>query len=400
MSDPKPFRPLSLDDLFNLDLPDPEWLVDGLVPLGASTLLDAREKAGKGLLTIDLCAAVSLGEPFLNRAVREGPAIYCAAEEHTRDVRARIAARIGAERSAPLYVLPLNGSTDDRLDLANPETMQRLSDMIAELRPVLVVLDTLRELHRHAEDSSDEMGPLLRPVRQLAHTFNVALVVNHHQNKGGGSRGSTAIRASFDQTLSFHRPDEKGDGGPSGTLFVEGRFGPRVNLPIRLGEGLHWEEAAPIPIVAEPDTRQRVLAWLNANDRDDGATASDIATGTEIALKTIQNMMTAFRKESSPPVIAAGRGQKNAALRYRVAAPPLPFECDRDHSQIVPPVPTLLRGPGGKEQSKPPPLIVPQTSRTNGSNGRVCVECGAGDGPGALYCERHGGGPGADRWPQ
>ena len=104
------FKPLSLDELFALDLPPLEYVVDGMLPLGHACLLTAREKAGKGLLAIDLCASVALGEPFLGRATMQGPAIYCAVEEHIRDMRDRIAARVGNHRDAPLSVLPLDGS--------------------------------------------------------------------------------------------------------------------------------------------------------------------------------------------------------------------------------------------------------------------------------------------------
>ena len=51
------------------------------------------------------------------------------------------------------------------------------------------------------------MAPLLKPLRQLAHHRNLALVVNHHQNRGGTFRGSTAIRAAFDQEWAFTRTD-------------------------------------------------------------------------------------------------------------------------------------------------------------------------------------------------
>ena len=404
MTEPAPFRPLALADLFALDLPEPEWVVEGVVPLGAATLLDAREKAGKGLLTIDLCACVALGEPFLDRAVKEGPAIYCAAEEHTRDVRERIAARIGAERAAPLYVLPLNGSTDDRLDLADPEGMQRLHDMLAAERPAVVVLDTLRELHHHAEDSSDDMGPLLRPLRWLAHTFNVALVVNHHQNKGGGSRGSTAIRAAFDQTLSFRRPEhEPDDGPPSGTLRVEGRYGPRFALPIRLGDGLRWEPAAPTLAPVEPDARGRVVAWVRDHDREGGHTAHEIAAALEIKPKTVQNVLSAIGKEAAAPLVpASGSGHKHGARGWRHVAPPLPLGTDPDAPPTIPPDACPLSGPGRKEQSAPPPLFVPDASRNNGNNaginGRGCLDCGCLDCGAPLpdgavyYCGRHGGG--------
>jgi hypothetical protein len=38
-----PFKPLSLDELFELALPEVEYLVDELLPFGSACLLSARE---------------------------------------------------------------------------------------------------------------------------------------------------------------------------------------------------------------------------------------------------------------------------------------------------------------------------------------------------------------------
>jgi hypothetical protein len=142
-------------------------------------------------------------------------------------VRARVAQRLGDRRDAPFYILPLDGSTGDRLQLDDPVGMQRLLGMVEELQPRVLVLDTLRELHPCREDVSDEMGPLLRPVRQLAHQTGTTIVVNHHQNRGGSFRGSTAIRAAFDLEWAFTRSadDDEADGLPRGMLKIEGRHG-------------------------------------------------------------------------------------------------------------------------------------------------------------------------------
>src|SRR5215207_2841531 len=127
MSDSKtsnPFQPLSPDSLFALELPKLEYAIDEHLPMGTACLLSGREKAGKGLMALDACASIAIGETFLGREVRQGGAIYCAAEEHIRDVRDRVADRIGDRRDVPLYILPLDGSTGDRLRLDDPESMQ------------------------------------------------------------------------------------------------------------------------------------------------------------------------------------------------------------------------------------------------------------------------------------
>ncbi len=343
---PSSFSPLSLEQLFALELPAVEYAVDEILPLGSAALLSAREKAGKGLLALDLCAAVSLGEPFLDRAVREGPAIYCAAEEHIRDVRQRIAARLGDRRDAPLYVLPLDGSSEDRLKLDDTATMQKLWNMVVALEPVVVVLDTLRELHDRQEDKSDEMGPLLRPVRQMAHQTNVAIIVNHHQNKAGAFRGSTAIRAAFDLEWAFNRTDPQDDQGPPrGVLRIEGRHGPRVVLNLRLGPGLRWELHEAVIAPPDPGAREQILAHLTAVNT--WQTASEIAEGSGIKLKTVQNVLAAMLKEIPRPIVAKGTGVKNDPRQYRTRSPH--FEgCGADGGEnLIPPDESPI---GGKDR--------------------------------------------------
>lgn len=314
-----PFRPLTISDLFAFEVPEIEYAVEGILPQGSACLLSGREKSGKGLITLDLCASIALGEPFLGCDVLQGPAIYCAAEEHVRDVRSRVEARIGDNRDAPLYVLPLDGSTGDRLRLDEPESMQRLWDMVAEMEPVVVVLDPFRELHECREDDADEMAPLLRPVRQLAHQTNTAVMVNHHQNRGGTFRGSTAIRAAFDLEWEFRRTDEDAarDGDPPrGRIKVEGRHGPRKIVHVRLGEGLRWETAEPSSTTQDPSTRDRILNHLVTCATY--LTAPEIAAAIGAADRTVQNLLAAMSRETMSPLDVQGPGTRNEPRRYGI----------------------------------------------------------------------------------
>lgn len=338
------FHPLSLNDLFALDLPELEFVVDEILPTDSAGLLSGREKSGKGLLALDLCACVALGEPFLDRAVKEGPAIYCAAEEHVRDVRLRVSQRIGARRDAPLYILPLDGSTPDRLQLEDPASMQRLWSMVEEISPRLIVLDTLRELHSSQEDKSDEMGPLLRPVRQLAHQLGTTVIVNHHQNKQGGYRGSTAIRAAFDLEWAFSRLDDEDlAGDPRGTLKVEGRHGPRSIIRVKLGESLHWDLDGATITGRDIGGRERILAHL---DRVNVAqTADEITAGIGLKRKTVQNLLAEMQKEAPLPFSVSGKGTKNDPRRFRTLSPR--FDGFANDDEMIPPDPPTHRGGAG-----------------------------------------------------
>lgn len=311
-------HPLTLDELFALELPPVTYVVDDVLPAGSLTLLAAREKSGKSLQQVDLCCSVALGEPFLDRAVRQGPALYVPAEENLRDVRARISARLDERRDGPLYTLPVNGFTEDRLRLDDLESLQALHDVIKDCQPAVVCLDPFRELHGLAENDADAMGPLLRPLRQIAHETNTALVLAHHMSRHGQARGSTAIRASVDQEWAFTRTDEVADSadaaGAVGRLVIEGRFGPRQVIGIRLEDGLRWKPAN--LVIAEPTAalRDRIIAHLEIVD--DWVDVDDLAEGLEVAKKTIQNTISKMLREQPLPIAVTGTGKSNEPRRF------------------------------------------------------------------------------------
>jgi hypothetical protein len=104
-----------------------------------------------------------LEEPYLGRAVLGGPVIYLALEESTRTLRDRIRLRLNGRWDVPLYVVPLDGSTEESFSLEDPSSITALINLIQKVQPVAIFLDTLREAHSGREDSSDDMTPLLRP---------------------------------------------------------------------------------------------------------------------------------------------------------------------------------------------------------------------------------------------
>ena len=345
------FRPLSIAELEALQLPEREDVVDGgMLVAGSVTLLSAREKSGKTLICTDLACCVASEQPFLDRAVRSGPVIFIALEENVREVRQRILDRLGTQRDVPLWVLPANGFSEDVFRIDHPASMGMVVNMVREFAPSVVIIDTMREAHRLRENESDDMGPLMRPLRQVAHETNCAVVLLHHLNKTGGSRGSTAIAAGVDQLWSFQRTDAEQDGDtpPVGRLTVEGRFGPRQVIGIRLGDGLRWQVDNAITLT-DQTMRGRILATLGQHVA--GLTAPEIASALDARLKTIQNELSRILQETPAPVIASGTGTRGSPRRYVSVTPEL-FPNDsgndgNDDIQMVPKFPRVGVGNDG-----------------------------------------------------
>jgi hypothetical protein len=237
-------------------------------------------------------------------------------------------------------VLPVNGFTDDVLRLDDPGSMERLYATIVKHEPVVVVLDPMRELHGLREDVADDMGPLLRPLRQLAHQTNTAVVLNHHMNRQGSARGSTAIRAAVDQEWAFRRTDGQEDTdsgatkeeGARGVIVIEGRYGPRHTIALRLGAGLRWEVADPLLVAPGASSASgRVLAFLRS--AADWAGADDIAIASGYPKKTVQNAIAELLRRRPSPIEVRGSGRKNDPRQFRIIDPPL---CGPDSGESRP----------------------------------------------------------------
>lgn len=338
----EPYICYTVDELRTLDFPEPQWLVEGMLPTGALVLLVGRPKAGKSLLAIDLMASVALREPFLGRETKQGPALYFHAEDAVPLVRQRLDARLAGATGVPLAVAPADGSIRQQVRLDGPETFTRLGLTLHRNRPRVVVLDPFRELHQFDENAADQMAYLLRPLRTLAHTFGTLIVLVHHRNKYAtdpalASRGSTAITGSVDIVVTLETTanqngielDSGGTPGQSLKVLVEGRYGPPLRLAARLGEGLRWEPAESQEVTRSP--RQRILevlpsAWSGGknegeDEREDDAWLSgdEIAEATGLGLGQVRNELTRLFKAGQ--VIRAGTGGRGNPYRYRLAEP-------------------------------------------------------------------------------
>ena len=209
------------------------------------------------------------------------------------------------------------------------ESFGALARTVATHRPALLVLDPLREIHHQPENDADAMAAVLRPLRQLAHESNCAIVTVHHRNKHGtdsamAARGSSAIVGSVDQTITLDVADVSGAEdrpAPLGVL-VEGRYGPRQRLTIQLGEGLRWtcisDGAGP------EDSAGRCLAALRRHPA--GLTATALAAATGLAERTAQKHLNDLHTLGD--VERSGDGHRYGPYTYRLVSGASPAQSE------------------------------------------------------------------------
>lgn len=369
-----PLRILSLAELADLHLPETRWLVEGLIPAGVLALLVGRPKAGKSLLAVDLLVSIALGELYLGRAVTQGPVLYAPAEDSLDLVRTRLWTRLGQERNAPVSVMPVDGSLEQTLWLDKPETIAQLLTTIQETKPVLLVLDPLRELHHAKENDADEMSALLRPVRQIAHQTSTTILIVHHRNKvstdpGTAARGSSAITGSVDMVMTLDtQSDDDLTVGQGVTLTVEGRYAARTRLAARLGKDLRWDPADGSTFVVDATLPARIVRTVQASPTP--MTAEQIGSALNLSAKTVQNTMRGLVKDGR--LTRVGKGTNHAPFAY-LAGSGVPS----DGSHVPEGIGVREHGNHLMSTSEHGSRVLPDREPFGNGAGAHCVDCGA-----------------------
>lgn len=178
-------------------LPEPEWLIDGLLPKGGLTVLFGKPGAGKSFLALDWAMSVAGELNWCGRGVSAEDVLYVSAEGAT-GLRARVPAWRSRHRQNPdrIAFRPVPVNMRDKADVR-----QLIQDVrSAGLGPGLIVIDTLARCFGGGEENSVvDMGAFILAADELSREFDDATVlVVHHSGKdpSRGERGHSSLAAA------------------------------------------------------------------------------------------------------------------------------------------------------------------------------------------------------------
>ncbi len=193
----------------------PRWLVDSWLRANGTSLWSGKPKAGKSTLLHQLAASVAMGRNFLGRRVKQGLAgIVMLDGDFVDDARLRLQSVMGLGSSE----FKRNIALDDDLKFTKPEHAHKhLRELIGDMKPALVILDTLGGyLGMESLDGYGEVRARLREVSALAAELDCHIALSHHDKKreaasaSDRANGSTAIGGGIDVLVSVSLPEEAG----------------------------------------------------------------------------------------------------------------------------------------------------------------------------------------------
>jgi len=206
------FEVFSFKDLAKM--PRPQWLIRGLLIESVASVLSADSGSYKSFVALDMALSIATGRAWQGREVKQGGAVYVAAEGfYTMLDRATAWAQFhGCE-------LPENfGIVKVPVNLANAGIVAAFQQSIEALKPAIVVLDTLSQCAIGAnENDNSHMADFVRGMMKLGNAIGAHVQVLHHNAKASGAfRGAGAIKANADAHISLDRPEND----DANTVFV------------------------------------------------------------------------------------------------------------------------------------------------------------------------------------
>jgi len=194
------------------DLSSPGWMIEGVWQMSSHGMIAGEPKTYKSMLVTDMMISVASGTPFLGiYPVNTSGPVMCIQEENApwlvQDRVMKIANHrgllMGDVMTNPLSVkfppnLPLYFLNNKGFNLTNEQDQQFLEESIKEVKPLMVVFDSLYlMLGGLSENNSQDLRPVLNWLLHLRYKYHVSIILLHHWNKNGKSeRGGQRMLGS------------------------------------------------------------------------------------------------------------------------------------------------------------------------------------------------------------
>ena len=180
--------------------PPINWIVDGLISAGSVSMFFGEGGSKKTYALVDMAVCVSLGNNWLDFKTQKKHVLIIDEESGRRRIMGRLGDVLrghNADQNAPVYCVSLAA-----FNLGLAADINMLHSLIKTSNSQLVIIDALADvMPGRDENAVKDTQPIFLALRRIAEDTQAAIIIIHHSNKGGGYRGSTAMKGAVDLLL-------------------------------------------------------------------------------------------------------------------------------------------------------------------------------------------------------
>lgn len=208
--------------ILDSDVPEPEWLVEGIIPHPGKCLLHSSPKVGKTRLSRFLSTCITDGKPFGEFHTKKGKVVFFAFEDllpYTKEALEQLE-DFESKEDLLLYI----GSK-----IESPDFVVQLRNIIRYHQPILIIIDTIiKGLSIRDSNNYPEVSEALANLDRLSEKFKVSFLILHHSTKrndgsSNSANGSIAWAGGVDTILELRK-----DNGDDLTLKIDSRYSSKL----------------------------------------------------------------------------------------------------------------------------------------------------------------------------
>jgi hypothetical protein len=151
------------------------FVVEGLISTGSIGIVVGDSGLGKSPLIYHLGLCVAAGIPWLDMRTRQGKVLYLDYENGALGSQAL--------RDSCMQHLQLQMCPENFLYSQDVLSLNDLTRAIETLKPMMVVIDTLRSLDPSVEENNTKAGTFFKSLRKLCQQYRVSFLLIHHIRK-------------------------------------------------------------------------------------------------------------------------------------------------------------------------------------------------------------------------
>lgn len=194
-------EPMWLSELQEKDFPDQEWLVEGIIPAKAITVIYGHGGVYKTRLTMDMIISAAAEKLWLDKFMTKKIKALFVDEENTEELLWRQFEQLEAPSGLPIGIYTMEDIviSDEYLNAILQKCKTHSIDV--------VVFDPLAYIINGANENDAAVMAMLLKKFQILTKEGVAVILLHHSNKSDSFRGSSAILGAVGSMIHIKLDD-------------------------------------------------------------------------------------------------------------------------------------------------------------------------------------------------
>jgi RecA-family ATPase len=190
--------------LWDIDeVPEPDWLVEGMVVRQGLTLIYGESQVGKTTFCLYLIDALDEGKPLFGRKCKKAKVLFIEQDQSPPITRGQ-KRKLGKPEKLAVVKLQIKWNNTKK-------EFEPSLGAVLTLKPDVVIIDAYTSLG--VEDiNHPSAGLTFDALRVLSQEYNCAFVLIHHTNKSGTQMGSGLNVAKMDSVIFLAKKGQDSEG--------------------------------------------------------------------------------------------------------------------------------------------------------------------------------------------